>query len=116
MFNRGLSLDEAASRLSSRHGRKISPSTISRWLSEHPALTTYRRLRERGRKLFSPHLLIRVIKLYHAQVYEFGYHRAKLAFIRDGTLDERNHGDTRFAPLADFLESVPSGAAQKRPG
>jgi hypothetical protein len=46
-------------------------------------------------------------KLYHRQVYEFGYHRAKLAFLRDGTLDDRLAGNTSFAPLADFLEQVP---------
>jgi hypothetical protein len=34
-------------------------------------------------------------------------HRAKLAFLRDGTLDDRRKGDTKFAQLADFIESVP---------
>jgi hypothetical protein len=40
-------------------------------------------------------------------VYEFGYHRAKLAFVREGTLDDRRAGNARFARLADFLDSVP---------
>jgi transposase-like protein len=106
-YNQGHSLEDAARRLSSRYGHAINPATISRWLSAHPGLTTYRRLRARGRKLFAPAQLIRIVKLYHAQVYEFGYHRAKLAFLRDGTLDDRRQGDTRFATLADFLESVP---------
>jgi transposase-like protein len=106
-YNQGHSLEDAARRLSSRHGHAINPATISRWLSAHPGITTYRRLRARGRKLFAPAQLIRVIKLYHAQVYEFGYHRAKLAFLRDATLDDRRKGDTKFAPLADFIESVP---------
>jgi len=55
--------------------------------------------------------LIRTHKLYHRQVYEFAYHRAKLAFLKDGTLDDkRASGATstaRFSPLADFLESIP---------
>jgi len=106
-WNQGHSLEDVSRRLSSRFGRAISPSTISRWLAAHPGLTTYRRLRPRGRKLFAPPQLVRVIKLYHSQVYEFGYHRAKLAFLRDGTLDDRRAGDTKFAPLASFLESVP---------
>ena len=106
-FNRGHSLEETSRRLSSRYGHAISPSTISRWLAAHPRLTTYRRLRERGRGLFKPPQLIRTVKLYHAQVYEFSYHRAKLAFLREGTLDDRRKGNTRFAPLADFLETVP---------
>ena len=106
-WNQGHSLEDVSRRLSSRHGHTINPATISRWLSAHPGLTTYRRLRARGRSLFTPPQLIRIFKLYHAQVYEFGYHRAKLAFLRDGTLDDRRKGDTKFAPLADFLESVP---------
>jgi hypothetical protein len=106
-YNRGHSLDEVSRRVSSRYGHAINPATISRWLSAHPGLTTYRRLRAEGRRLFSPHQLIRMVKLYHAQVYEFGYHRAKLACLREGTLDDRRTGDTSFAPLADFLENVP---------
>src|ERR1700682_6548620 len=47
-YNQGHSLEDAARRLSSRFGHAINSSTISRWLSEHPGLTTYRRLRARG--------------------------------------------------------------------
>jgi len=106
-YNRGYSLEETSRRLSSRHGHTLSPATISRWLAAHPSLTTYRRLRAPGLKLFKPPQIIRTVKLYHRQVYEFAYHRAKLAFLRDGTLDDRRSGDARFAPLADFIEQVP---------
>ena len=106
IYNHGYSLDETSRRLSSRHGHTVSPATISRWLAAHPRLTTYRRLRERGLALFKPPQLIRTFKLYHRQVYEFSLHRAKLSFVRAGTLDDRRKGDTRFAPLADFLETV----------
>jgi hypothetical protein len=47
------------------------------------------RLRDRGRRLFTPTQVIRTHKLYHQQVYEFAYHRAKLAFFRNGTLDDK---------------------------
>ena len=53
-YNRGYTLDETSRRLSSRHSHTINPATISRWLAAHPGLTTYRRLRERGLKLFTP--------------------------------------------------------------
>jgi len=62
-YNRGHSLDEVSRRLSSRHGNVISPSTISRWLAAHPGLTTYRRLRDEGRRLYSPPRVIRIVKL-----------------------------------------------------
>jgi len=104
IYNRGNSLEDTSRRLSSRYGHAVNPATISRWLTEHPALTTYRRLRARGLTLFKPPQIIRTVKLYHRQTYEFSYHRAKLAFLRNGTLDDRRNGDTRFAPLADFLD------------
>jgi ATP-dependent exoDNAse (exonuclease V) beta subunit len=111
LYDRGNTLEATAEKISSRYGHRVAPSTISRWLSEHPALTTYRRLRERGRRLFTPTQLIRTQKLYHRQVYEFVYHRAKLAFLRDGTLDDKRAAGatstSRFSSLADFLESIP---------
>jgi hypothetical protein len=104
-------LEATAEKISSRYGHRVAPSTISRWLSEHPKLTTYRRLRDRGRRLFTPTQVIRSHKLYHRQVYEFGYHRAKLAFLKDGTLDDkratRATSTARFSALTDFLESIP---------
>jgi ATP-dependent exoDNAse (exonuclease V) beta subunit len=111
LYNRGNTLDDTAAKISSRYGHPVAPSTISRWLSEHPALVSYRRLRARGRQLFSPARVIRTQKLYHRQVYEFAFHRAKLAFVKDGSLDDRHSTSTRaaslFSSLADFLESVP---------
>ena len=112
LYDRGSTLEETARKISSRHGHPVAASTISRWLSEHPGLTTYRRLRARGRRLFTPTQVIRTHKLYHRQVYEFAYHRAKLAFLRDGSLDEKRAATAastaRFAALANFLESVPT--------
>ena len=111
-YDRGSTLEETARKISSRHGHPVAASTISRWLSEHPGLTTYRRLRARGRRLFTPAQVIRTHKLYHRQVYEFAYHRAKLVFLRDGSLDEKRAATAastaRFAALANFLESVPA--------
>jgi len=111
LYDRGNTLEATAEKMSSRYGHRVSPSTISRWLAEHPALTTYRRLRDRGRRQFSPTQLIRAHKLYHRQVYEFAYHRAKLAFLKDGTLDDKRaagaSSTSRFSALADFVESIP---------
>ena len=35
LYNLGYSLPEAAAKLKSRHGYKISPSTLASWMSEH---------------------------------------------------------------------------------
>jgi ATP-dependent exoDNAse (exonuclease V) beta subunit len=41
-------------------------------------------------------------------VYGYAYHRPKLEFVRDGTLDEKRAGERGFATLADFLEGIPT--------
>jgi hypothetical protein len=102
LYNLGYSLPEAAAKLKSRHGYKVSPSTLAGWMTEHRELTTYSRLRPQLRHLFPPTKIICRSKLYHRQVYSFAYHRAKLALLREG----RQH--RRLAPLADFLERVPN--------
>jgi transposase-like protein len=50
LYDRGNTLEDTARKLSSRYGHRVAPSTISRWLTEHPTLTSYRRLRARGRE------------------------------------------------------------------
>ena len=112
-FNRGTPLNEIAAKIRARSGQSVAVSTIESWLADYPHLTTYRHLRAGGSKLFRPNQIIRSIKLYHRQVYEFGYHRAKLAFLKNGSLDAKRVGDpsrssARFALLADFLESIPT--------
>jgi hypothetical protein len=51
---------------------------------------------------------IGTIKLYHRQLYEFSWHRPKLAFVREATLDERRIGSAKFSNVADFIESIPT--------
>jgi transposase-like protein len=101
LYNLGYSLPVAAQKLKTKHGYKISPSTLASWMAEHRELTTYSRLRRHRPNGLSPAQTIRSTKLYHRQVYSFAYHRPKLAYVRG---DERHK---RFAPLADFLERIP---------
>jgi hypothetical protein len=102
LYNLGYSLPAAAAKLKSHHGYKVSPSTLTGWMTEHRELTTYNRLRPQLRHLFPPTKTIGRLKLYHRQVYSFAYHRAKLTLLRES----RQHA--RLAPLADFLERVPN--------
>jgi len=102
LCNLGYSLPVAAQKLKAKHGYKIPPSTLATWMAEHRELTTYNRLRRHRPNGLSPAQSIRSTKLYHRQVYSFAFHRPKLAHVRE---DERHK---RFAPLADFLERVPT--------
>jgi len=107
-YNLGYSLPQTAARLRKKTNRRVAASTIGAWLEEYKQHCTYRRLRAAGLQRFLAEQTIRSIKLYHRQVYSYAYHRPKLDFVRNGTLDDKRRGDSRFATLADFLESVPT--------
>jgi transposase-like protein len=107
-YNLGYTLKETAARLKKKTNRHVSLSTVTSWLHEYRQHCSYRRLRRQGLSRFSATQTIGSIKLYHRQVYAYAYHRPKLDFVRAGVLDDKRPGDKRFAPLADFLESVPT--------
>jgi hypothetical protein len=109
-YDIGFTLEETAARLKKKTHRTVSPSTVASWLAQYKRHCGYRRLRAQGLSRFPATQTIRTIKLYHhhRQVYSFAYHRPKLDFLRAGGLDDKRKGDTRFAPLADFLEHVPT--------
>lgn len=111
-YHLGYSLAETAARLKKKTNRTVSPSTITNWLNQYRSYCSYGRLRESGRRLFPPEQTIRSVKLYHRQIYAFGYHQPKLEFVRTGTLDDKranSAGSTsQFALLVDFLENVPT--------
>jgi ribosomal protein L37AE/L43A len=111
-YDTGHTLQETAARLKKRTHRNVSPSTIAAWLQQYKRHCSYRRFRAEGLSRFRANQTIRSIKLYHRQVYSYAYHRAKLGFLRDGTLDDKRAASaastTRFAAVADFLESIPA--------
>jgi transposase-like protein len=107
-YDTGYSLEETAARLKKKAHRSVSPSTISTWLHEYRYHCSYRRLRTDGLARFPAEQTLRSIKLYHRQIYSYAFHRPKLEFVRCGSLDDKRLGDTRFAALADFLESIPT--------
>ena len=114
-YNLGYPLSETARRLRGR-GYSVSSSSLSRWLATYGSFATYQRLRSRGLALFPPHKTLCTIKLYHRQVYEYAFHRPKLAFLlgagksQEGlarsNLRTRARQQPRFAALKEFLESV----------
>src|SRR4029078_4448560 len=79
----GYSPAETIRHIKAKTGRLISDSTLSNWIAEHHELLSYRRLRDAGRKRFSPEQTIRSIKLYHRQVYRYSFHQPKLELVRE---------------------------------
>jgi transposase-like protein len=89
-----------AAAIRKRFGLSLHPRTLSRWLAEYHDLTTYARLRPRGRALFTPHQLIRSVRLHHKQVYTYRMHRGKLALI----LNEKEH--RQYRPIEVYLDDM----------
>jgi transposase-like protein len=100
LYYRGHSIPTTAKRLKERFGLAIAARTLSVWLAEHKPLTTYARLREAGKRRYTPHQLIRSVRLHHQQVYMFRIHRAKLDLL----LDTREH--RTFTPIASYLTDM----------
>ena len=136
-YNLGHSLAETAKRIHARTARAVPLSTLSRWITAYKPFTSYAGLRARGLALFPARKTLMRVKLYHRQVYEFAYHRPKLALLTgsgdladqigtppnpasdtltsntstsipgDDAVHARSRRQPRFAPLASFLERVP---------
>jgi hypothetical protein len=68
LYYRGETRQRVAKRIRECFGLSIPPRTLSAWLAEYRALTTYVRLREQNRHHFTPYQLIRTTRLHHKQV------------------------------------------------
>jgi transposase-like protein len=101
-YNLGYTLEETAAKLRTRHGCRVALSTLADWIEESRKLATYARLREEGTRLYPPVKAIRTVKLYHRQVYEYAYHRPKIALLAES----RQHGGLARA-IGAYLEAVP---------
>lgn len=98
-YNRLYSLEEVVEKIEEKYGIKISHQIISRWLKEYRQYAPFFRMREFASKKYEKKELIEESKLFHQQIYNFKYHRAKLNLILN---EEFKH--FKFKPLQEFLE------------
>src|SRR5688572_4359263 len=64
-FYVGHTLEHTTHYINRRFGLSLNSRTLSRWLNAYRDLTTYDRLREKGRQHFTPHVLVRSTRLHH---------------------------------------------------
>ena len=100
-YNQGFSAPACCRLLKEKHGLSASDSAIEVWVKEFKGLCSFHRLRDQVRRLYSPHQLIRKVKLYHRQVYEYALHRGKLDLLLGPNAEH-----ARFAPLGKYLKSM----------
>jgi hypothetical protein len=97
-YNLGYGREEVCGLLKDGYGLDVTPQTLSNWLEEFDPLCRYSRMRDYGRRLYSPHQVIRESLLFHKQIYRFRYHRAKMDLLL------QDYKNLRFKPLKEFLE------------
>jgi ATP-dependent exoDNAse (exonuclease V) beta subunit len=100
LYNMGHTLEKTCQLLKEQFGLDVKPQTLAEWVKEFAGLCTYERMRPYGLKMYSPHQVIQKVNLYHRQVYDFSYHRAKTALI----LQDFKHA--KFENVREFLEAV----------
>ncbi|MDI6721380.1 MAG: PD-(D/E)XK nuclease family protein [Candidatus Aenigmarchaeota archaeon] len=98
MYNRLNPVEKIPAAIKEKYGIDVTPRTISGWLREYSRYAPFLRMREFAKKKFERDA-IEETKLFHNQIYNFKYHRAKLSMILD---EEFRH--SRFRPLREFLE------------
>lgn len=105
LYNRLYTLEAAAAAVTTKYGITVSRQNVRNWIDGYRDYLPFLRLRGEALRLCDPRKLLVESQLLHGQIYAFKYHRAKMDLIL-----EQGSGDhaAAFAPLARFLENVPS--------
>ncbi len=99
LYNKLNPIEKIPDLIEEKYGIKITSRTISDWLKEYEKYIPFIRMREFAAKKYDKKEFIEESKLFHQQIYNFKYHRAKLDLILN---EEFRH--FRFKPLQEFLE------------
>lgn len=101
LYNRFNTFEQSAEKVSEQYGIKLNPKNIANWLNDFEKYIPFKRMREFiGSKYDKKDILVES-KMFHGQIYNFKYHRAKASLILG---EEFKH--YKFKPLRDFLELV----------
>jgi transposase-like protein len=100
-YNRLDTLSESSEKITERYGIKVNAQNISNWMSEYSKYLPYSRMRDYINKNYAKKDIIVSSKMFHKQIYDFVYHRAKTDLILSE--DFKNY---KFSPLQVFLELI----------
>lgn len=99
LYNKLNPIESIPEIIKEKYGISISQRIISDWLKEYKKYIPFLRMREFASKHYDKKEIIEESKLFHQQIYNFKYNRAKLDLILEE--DFKHH---RFKPLKEFLE------------
>lgn len=81
LYDLGYPQTTVAKMLTARYRVQVPQRTVSSWLARYEKLCTFRSLRPKAVKLYSPEDMVSTQTLEHRQVYEFKLHLAKLELL-----------------------------------
>ncbi len=99
LYNKLNPIENIPEIIKEKYGISITSRTVFDWVKEYEKYTPFIRMREFASKHYNQKELIEESKLFHQQIYNFKYHKAKLGLILNEEF--KNH---RFKPLQEFLE------------
>lgn len=101
LYNLFYSKDEIVSLIQKKYQLKTSGENIANWLKDYNEYLPFLRMREFATKKYSRREAVVRSRMFHGQIYDFGYHRAKLDLILN---EEFRHWN--FRTLREYLELV----------
>ena len=101
LYNRLYTLEESAKLVSGKYGISVSRQILSKWLEDYRDYLPFLRMREFAEKKYEPRKMLEEIRLFHGQIYDFKYHRAKTDMLL-----EESFKHYQLRPLREFLELV----------
>jgi len=101
LYNRLYSLEDSARLVSEKYGISVSRQVLRKWLEDYREYLPFLRMREFAEKKYDRTKMLEEMRLFHGQIYDFKYHRAKTSMLLE---DSFRH--FRFRPLEEFLELV----------
>jgi len=111
-YNAGYTQTKVSKLMSARYKIRIPQRTISFWKNYYQDLCTFSRFRKKAILLYPPEQMIFSKKLYHQQVYNFQFHRAKLDILLNpasyGFEHRHDENHAKFSVLSSYLNKIPT--------
>lgn len=101
LYNRLYSFENSAKLASEKYKIKINPQNVSKWLNEYAEYLSFLRMREFIQKKYKQKDIISESQLFHGQIYNFKYHRAKT-----DCLLESDFKHYKLKQMQEFLELI----------
>ncbi|MFH0922388.1 MAG: PD-(D/E)XK nuclease family protein [Fibrobacterota bacterium] len=101
LYNEFHTFEEVAEKAGREFGISVSAKNVNNWVEDFKSYLPFLRMRRFAQGKFPPGETIERVHMFHGQIFDFQYHRAKLQLILEE--DFKNH---QYTPLQEFLDLV----------